>query len=93
VNRGNGTILFTGGGLAFKPLPHFGALAIGKAGLRSLVQSLCLETSGTGVYVGSVLVAGYVQKGSDLDPDRIADAFWRMHVERPESHEIVLKQA
>lgn len=89
--RKQGTILFTGGGLAVRPLPNFGALAIGKAGQRSLVQTLSLELQGTGVYVGTVLIAGYVQSGTAFDPDRIADEFWRLHAERPAESEVLFR--
>ncbi len=89
--RKRGTLLFTGGGLALRPLANFGALAIGKAGLRSLASSLALELQGTGVYVGSILIAGYVQGGTAFDPDRIAETYWRLHAERPAEHEVLFR--
>ena len=89
--RGKGTILFTGGGLAVRPLPNYGALAVGKAAQRSLAQTLALELKGTGVYVGTVLIAGYVQGGTAFDADRIAEEFWRLHTERPAKSEMIFR--
>lgn len=89
--RGRGSILFTGGGLAVRPLPKFGALAIGKAAQRSMVQTLSAELQGSGIYVGTVLIAGYVQGGTDFDPDRIAEEFWRLHTEHPPESEVLFR--
>ncbi len=89
--RGHGTILFTGGGLAVRPLPNYGTLALGKAAQRSMAQTLALELQGSGVYVGAVLIAGYVQGGTAFDPDRIAEEFWRLHTERPEKSEVIFR--
>lgn len=89
--RARGTLLFTGGGLALRPMPNFAALAIGKAGLRSLAQSLSIELHGSGVYVGSVLIAGYVQSGTAFDPDTIAEVYWRLFAERPAEPEVIFK--
>lgn len=79
--RGRGTILFTGGGLALDPTGWLDAssLAIGKAGLRSLAFSMNAELAPTGVHVGTVTVAGMIQPGTTLAPERIAEAFWEMH--------------
>jgi NAD(P)-dependent dehydrogenase (short-subunit alcohol dehydrogenase family) len=30
-------------------------------------------------------VAGYVQAGSRFDPDRIADAYWKLHAQQPDA--------
>lgn len=46
--KGQGTILFTGGGFALYPSPDFGSLSLGKAGIRSLAKMLAeaLKTDG-----------------------------------------------
>ena len=82
---GRGTILFTGGGLALDPTGWLAAasLAIGKAGLRSLAQTLHAELAPRGVHVGTVTVAGQIKPGTAFDPDRIADAFWSLHTDAP----------
>jgi len=78
---GRGNILFTGGGLALDPtfwLPA-ASLAIGKAGLRSLAQTLHAELAPENIHAGTVTIAGMVAPGTAFDPDRIAEAFWHLH--------------
>lgn len=79
--RGRGTVLFTGGGLALDPTGWLEAssLAIGKAGLRSLALTLNKELSPMGVHVGTVTVAGMIKPGTAFAPAMIAAAFWQMH--------------
>jgi short-subunit dehydrogenase len=81
VARKSGTILFTGGGLALNPNPNYAALAIGKAGLRSLAYSLSAELEPQGVHVATVTVAGFVQPGTHFDPDKIAEKYWELHTQ------------
>ena len=78
---GKGTILLTGGGLALQPYPPLAALAIGKAGIRNLTYSLGGELEPEGIHVATVTIAGYVQPGTPFDPDRIAEAYWQLHVQ------------
>jgi NAD(P)-dependent dehydrogenase (short-subunit alcohol dehydrogenase family) len=82
---GRGTILFTGGGLALDPTGWLPAasLAIGKAGLRSLAQTLHAELAPSGIHAGTVTIAGMVAAGTAFDPDRIAEAFWALHQDAP----------
>lgn len=79
--RGAGSLIFTGGGLALDPTGWLPAasLAIGKAGLRSLAQTLHAELAPQGIHAGMVTVAGTVAPGTAFDPDRIADAFFDLH--------------
>jgi NAD(P)-dependent dehydrogenase (short-subunit alcohol dehydrogenase family) len=74
--RGGGTILFTGGGLAFEAWPSFTALSAGKTAIRSLAQALHKELTPTGVRVGMVSVMGTVGPGGPYDPEAIAEEFW-----------------
>lgn len=78
---GKGTILLTGGGLALQPYPPLAALAIGTAGIRNLAYSLAGELEPEGIHVATVTIAGYVQPGTPFDPDRIAEAYWQLHVQ------------
>jgi NAD(P)-dependent dehydrogenase (short-subunit alcohol dehydrogenase family) len=82
---GRGTILFTGGGLALDPTGWLPAasLALGKAALRSLAQTLHAELAPHTIHAGTVTVAGTVAAATAFDPDRIADAFWDMHADPP----------
>jgi short-subunit dehydrogenase len=78
---GRGTILLTGGGLALQPVAAMASLAIGKAGLRALALALADELAPAGIHVATVTVAGFVQPGTALDPDAIAEHYWRLHAQ------------
>lgn len=81
--RGRGTILFTGGGWALQPWDGAASPSIGKAGLRSLAHTLAQELSGSGIHVGTVTIAGQVAVGTHFDPDKIAEAYLKLHRQRP----------
>ncbi|MBP0466517.1 SDR family NAD(P)-dependent oxidoreductase [Roseomonas sp. PWR1] len=83
--QGRGSLIFTGGGLALDPTGWLPAasLAIGKAGLRSLAQTLHAELAPLGIHAGTVTVAGAVAPGTAFDPDRIAEAFLDLHRDPP----------
>ena len=69
--RGHGTVLFTGGGLALDPTGWLDAssLAIGKAGLRSLALTLNTELAPSRVHVGTVTIAGMIRPGTAFAPE------------------------
>ncbi len=77
--RRSGTILITGGGLAFKPLPDLGSLALGKAALRSAAFTLHEELKPHNVHVAMLTIAGFVSPESHLTPYNIAEQFWELH--------------
>jgi NAD(P)-dependent dehydrogenase (short-subunit alcohol dehydrogenase family) len=80
--RGGGSILLTGGGLALAPA--YGgavpALTAVKSALRGFVHAAAPEFAAHGLRLGTVTVAGQIARGTAFDPDRIAEAFWTMHV-------------
>lgn len=85
--RGEGSLLFTGGGLALRP--QFGrgvaSLTAGKSALRGLVHAMAGEVAEAGVHAATVTIAGTVAPGGAFDPRRIADVFWTLHAQaRPE---------
>jgi NAD(P)-dependent dehydrogenase (short-subunit alcohol dehydrogenase family) len=82
---GRGTLLFTGGGLALAPKPGLAAAAMGKAALRSLALSLAGELAPEGIHAATVTVRGFVQAGTPLAPDAIAQVFWEIHLENKAS--------
>jgi short-subunit dehydrogenase len=77
--KGAGTILFTGGGFAFEPLPALASLGVGKAGIRNLAFSLHAQLKDSGVHVATVTICGPVKEGTAFDPERIAQAYWDLH--------------
>lgn len=80
----NGAILLTGGGLALTPYADYASLAVGKAGLRNLAYSLGQELSQKEIYLGILTINGFVQEGTDLSADRVADEFYKMNTSRNE---------
>jgi NAD(P)-dependent dehydrogenase (short-subunit alcohol dehydrogenase family) len=76
--RGEGSILLTGGGYALSPNPQFLSLSIGKAGIRALAQGLFEEFKVQGVHVATVTVAAIVTPGS-AEAKAVADHFWALH--------------
>jgi short-subunit dehydrogenase len=83
--RGQGTILLTGGSLAFDPIPAWAALGASKAALRNFSLALGQEVRPDGVHVAMVQICGRIEPGGFFDPDRIADTYWSLHNEKPEA--------
>ncbi|WP_378951406.1 SDR family NAD(P)-dependent oxidoreductase [Mesorhizobium sp. ANAO-SY3R2] len=81
IDRGRGTILLTGGVLAFGPWIEWGVTSLGKAALRSLGLSLEKELSASGIHVSTVAIHGTMQAGTPYDHDLVAEAYWRLHVQ------------
>ena len=77
-----GTILLTGGGLSLNPYYEYASLSVGKAGIRNLTFSLAQELQPHGIKVGTVTIAGFVKKDTHFDPDKIAEAFWKIHASK-----------
>lgn len=79
--RGHGTILLTGGGLALDPTGWLPAasLAVGKAGIRSLALTLNRELADSGIRVTTVTIAGMIEARSAFDPQLIAECYWDVH--------------
>lgn len=91
--RGKGSILLTGGGLALDPTGWLPAasLAVGKAGIRNLAQSLHKEMEGSPIRVGTITVTGQILPGTPLAPETIAERFWELHtMPAPAPVEIIL---
>ncbi|MFE2421486.1 SDR family NAD(P)-dependent oxidoreductase [Streptomyces hokutonensis] len=80
LREGRGSLLFTGGGLALDPSPDYTSLSVGKAALRSYVQSLHKQQQGSGVHVTTVTVGGYIG-GDDprFAPATLAAAYLDLH--------------
>ena len=57
---------------------------MGKAALRSLALSLAGELAPEGIHAATVTIRGFVQPGTPLAPDLIAQVFWEIHLENKE---------
>lgn len=91
VERGQGTLLFTGATASLRGGAGFANLAVPKFGLRALAQSLARELGPRGIHVGHVVIDGQIRSeryrhlaeegGPDalLDPEAIAETFYRLH--------------
>jgi short-subunit dehydrogenase len=91
IERKHGVLFSTGGTIANEPNPEYASLSIGKAGIRSLALSLSDILSPYGIYVGQVLIHGYVKPGTFYDPDRIAEVFWNAYIKKDQK-EIIFKE-
>lgn len=79
LKRGRGTILLTGGVLAFEPWIEWGVTSLSKAALRSLGRSLYKELNGQGIHVCTIAIHGTMQAGTPYDHNLVAEAYWELH--------------
>ncbi len=92
LEKKEGTILFTGGGLALEPHPMYTSLAIGKAGIRNLCHSLYADLKPKKIHAATVIVTGFVKPDTKYTPEIIAEEFWKLYRQKPEEfkREIVI---
>jgi NAD(P)-dependent dehydrogenase (short-subunit alcohol dehydrogenase family) len=97
LQRGRGTIIFTGATASLRGKAAFAAFAAAKAGLRMVSQSFAREFGPRGIHVAHVIVDGSIdgdkifgvvpdiaqRKGPDglLGTEAIADAYWYLHTQ------------
>lgn len=79
--RGHGTFLVTGG--MPLPKPSHVSLSLGKAAVRALTSMLAEQFGPQGVHVATITVGGEILPGTALDPDLIAEQYWRLHEQPP----------
>lgn len=79
IEKGRGSILLTGGVLAFGPWIEWGSVSLGKAALRSLGHSMALELGPLGVQVSTVAIHGTMAPGTPYDPERVAGFYLDLH--------------
>jgi NAD(P)-dependent dehydrogenase (short-subunit alcohol dehydrogenase family) len=109
VPRERGTILFTGATASMRGSAGFAAFAGAKHALRALAQSMARELGPAGIHVAHTVIDGAIDtafirdnfperyalkdEGGILDPDAIAENYWRLH-QQPRSawtHELDLR--
>ena len=97
VERGRGTIIFTGATAALRGAANFAAFAGAKHALRALAQSMARELGPRNIHVAHVVVDGaidtefirtsfperYALKSEDgiLNPEHIAENYWHLHAQ------------
>ena len=85
LERGSGSILFTGASASVKGYPQSAPFAMGKFGLRGLVQSMARELAPQNIHVAHFIIDGGIRAGADdgqdamLDPDAIAQSYLHVH--------------
>ena len=83
VQRGSGSILFTGATASVKGVANSAPFAMGKFGLRGLCQSMARELAPKGIHVGHFIIDGGIGKDPEgnakLDPDAIAETYFHIH--------------
>lgn len=95
LERGRGTMLFTGATASLRGSANFAAFAGAKQALRALAQSLARELGPQNIHVAHSIIDGaidtafirdnfperYALKQQDgiLNPEHIADAYWQIH--------------
>ncbi|MGE3247453.1 MAG: SDR family NAD(P)-dependent oxidoreductase [Beijerinckiaceae bacterium] len=93
LERGSGTILFTGASAGVKGYPKSAPFAMGKFALRGLAQSMARELHPQNIHIGHVVIDGGIRSdrrpdepGADrlLDPNAIAQSYLHL-IEQPRS--------
>jgi NAD(P)-dependent dehydrogenase (short-subunit alcohol dehydrogenase family) len=95
LERGGGSILYTGATASLRGSARFAGLAVGKFGLRALAQSMARELGPQGIHVAHVVIDGGIDSprvrtmlpGRDpqtfLAPMAIAENYWNLHAQDP----------
>ena len=84
--RGKGSLLFATGTSAHRPHPFITSLGISNAGVRNYALCLAQDLKPRGVFVATVAIGVQVERnGTKADPDRIAEAFWKLHEKQDEN--------
>lgn len=91
LERGGGTLLFTGATASLRGSARFSCLAVGKFGLRALAQSLARELGPRGIHVAHIIIDGQIdtprlraaapdrEPATLLSADAIAETYWQLH--------------
>ena len=82
VEAGSGSILFTTGGAAVKPYPERAGVGVSFAGEVAYARMLHEALRDKGVHVGHTAIAGRIAPGEDHEPDDVAEALWKHHIDK-----------
>ncbi|MBT6137227.1 MAG: SDR family NAD(P)-dependent oxidoreductase [Rhodospirillaceae bacterium] len=85
LQKGGGTILFTGASASVKGFANSSCFAMGKFGLRGLAEAMARELHPKGIHIGHFVIDGGIRQPNDpreergadgfLDPDAIAETY------------------
>jgi NAD(P)-dependent dehydrogenase (short-subunit alcohol dehydrogenase family) len=107
LERGRGTLLFSGATASLRGAARFAGLAVGKFGLRALAQSLAREVGPQGIHVAHVVIDGMIDTprvrgmapgrsaSTRLSPEDLAETYWQLHRQSPSvwTHELDVRPA
>ena len=95
VQRGRGTIVFTGATASLRGSANFAAFSGAKMALRALAQSMARELGPRGLHVAHVVIDGAIdtafirdnfperyalkEQQGIVNPEHIADTYWMLH--------------
>jgi len=90
LERGSGSIQFTGASASVKGYASSAPFAMGKFGLRGLAQSMARELQPKNIHVAHFVIDGGIRQGNDpratqrgadgmLEPDAIAETYFHVH--------------
>jgi short-subunit dehydrogenase len=82
LQRGSGSILFTGATASVKGFPQSASFAMGKFGLRGLAQSMARELAPKNIHVAHFVIDGGIgvsDADDHLHPDAIAQTYLFAH--------------
>jgi len=90
LERGSGSILFTGASASVKGYALSAPFAMGKFGLRGLAQSMARELAPKNIHVAHFVIDGGIRQQNDprgnargadglLEPDAIAETYLHIH--------------
>ncbi len=83
LDRGRGSIFFTGASASVKGYAQSAPFAMGKFALRGLAQSMARELAPKGIHVGHFVIDGSIGRDpageARLDPDAIAATYLAIH--------------
>lgn len=82
IARGRGSLLFTTGSGAIRPLPARAASAVATTAETAYISLLHQELEPAGVRVAHLVIAGAIGAGATHEPARVADALWAAHESR-----------
>ncbi|WP_340399413.1 SDR family NAD(P)-dependent oxidoreductase [Paenibacillus sp. FSL H8-0079] len=87
MERGEGAILFTSDLSAMSPSAMFGNSGIAMSGLRNYILNLHERLLPRGVFVGHLSISPLIKKGTEFDPDQVAEAWYALYKRRTQAEE------
>jgi NAD(P)-dependent dehydrogenase (short-subunit alcohol dehydrogenase family) len=82
IERRRGTLVFTTGLSAVRPLPLLTPIGMAMSAVRNYARCLNQELASLGIFAGTVSIGVGIKPGTPGDPDTIAELYWNMHVAR-----------